>query len=451
MYPEIFTSIRRIITFVIKFVSAFVFVFVFIFLISHQWVFSARAYAQIAFDGTLGLYSDLLGPDYVIMDTMGKQAGANLFHSFREFNVRSGETATFTGHSGIKNIIGRVTGGTTSWIDGIIRSTITNADLYLINPSGVLFGPNAQIDIPGSFHATTADYIRLGEEGRFHAARPDQSLLSVDPPSAFGFLSDDPAGISIDGASLETQEGETLSLVGGDLEIVNGVCHAKSGQINLISVSSIGEVIPDASDMNLDSFARLGDISLSNDSSIGISGEASGEIIIRGGRFEIVNSCISSTVQAGEGEGRIDIGLRGELLVKGGGEIKTYGTEKGKGSDIMIDADKLTLANNGTIKSGSSGSAQGGDIHISAGESIEISGDFDAGGAHSGVYLCGEDEGDAGGLSISSPNLAISGNAKVSGENFGSGLGPDILVDVENLIITGGGNIANSSLDQGRG
>ncbi|MBN2373982.1 filamentous hemagglutinin N-terminal domain-containing protein [bacterium] len=451
MYPEIFTSIRRIITFVIKFVSVLVFVFVFIFLISHQWVFSARAYAQIAFDGTLGLYSDLSGPDYVIMDTMGKQVGANLFHSFREFNVRSGETATFAGHSGIENIIGRVTGGTASWIDGIIRSTITNADLYLINPSGVLFGPNAQIDISGSFHATTADYIRLGEKGRFDAARPDQSLLSVDPPSAFGFLCDDPAGISIDGASLETQEGEALSLVGGDLEIVNGVCHAKSGQINLISVSSRGEVLPDDSDKNLDSFARLGDIRMSNDSSIEVSGEDAGRIIIRGGRFEIANSYISSTVQAGEGEGRIDIGMRDELLVTRGGEIKTCGIEKGKSSDILIDTEKLTLANNGTIKSGSSGYSQGGDIHISAGESIEISGDFDAGGVHSGVYLWGEDEGDAGDLLISSPNLAISGNAKISGENFGSGLAPDISVDVENLKITGGGNIDNSSLDQGRG
>ncbi len=114
--------------------------------------------AEVITDGTLGQQINLPGPDFQITPDLGQQYGGNLFHSFQDFNLNSLESATFSGSNSIHNIISRVTGGNLSNIDGLIRSTIPNADFYFINPYGIMFGPNAKLDVQGSFHSSTADY-----------------------------------------------------------------------------------------------------------------------------------------------------------------------------------------------------------------------------------------------------------------------------------------------------
>ncbi|EDN68761.1 Large exoprotein containing haemagglutination activity domain [Beggiatoa sp. PS] len=146
------------------------------------------AQAQISTDGTLGPAQNLPGPDYQIGPDLGQTLGNNLFHSFQDFNLRFSESATFSGPNHIQNVISRVTGGNPSQIDGLIRSTIPNADFYFLNPYGIMFGPNASLDVQGSFHASTADYLRLGENERFYSDLGNESVLSVAPPVAFGFL-----------------------------------------------------------------------------------------------------------------------------------------------------------------------------------------------------------------------------------------------------------------------
>jgi filamentous hemagglutinin family protein len=150
-------------------------------------------YAQITTDGTLGQTLNLPGPDYQIGADLGQQHGGNLFHSFQDFNLQPFESATFSGPNQIQNVISRVTGGNPSNIDGTIRLTIPNADFYFLNPYGIMFGPNARLDVQGSFHASTADYLRLEDGGRFDARNPNDSLLTVAPIEAFGFLTDSPA------------------------------------------------------------------------------------------------------------------------------------------------------------------------------------------------------------------------------------------------------------------
>src|SRR5262249_8066084 len=210
-----------------------------------------RSYAQITLDGSLGRAGALTGPNYSIPAEVGQLRGPNLFHSFGQFNVRGGESATFSGPDTVANIVGRVTGGTTSTIDGLLRSQIPGASLYLINPSGVVFGPNASLDVSGSFHVSTADYLRFADGARFSAHLSDTSTLSVASPVAFGFLGPTPAPIALLGSALEVPPGEALSLVGGDLMIVGDpaltaantpTLRARGGRVNLASVASTGEV-----------------------------------------------------------------------------------------------------------------------------------------------------------------------------------------------------------------
>ncbi|MBE9563141.1 MAG: filamentous hemagglutinin N-terminal domain-containing protein, partial [Proteobacteria bacterium] len=108
--------------------------------------------AEIITDGTLGQNINLSGPDFQVTSDLGQQHGGNLFHSFQDFNLNNLESATFSGPNSVHNILSRVTGGNPSNIDGLIRSTIPNADFYFLNPYGVMFGPNARLDVQGSFH-----------------------------------------------------------------------------------------------------------------------------------------------------------------------------------------------------------------------------------------------------------------------------------------------------------
>jgi filamentous hemagglutinin family protein len=156
--------------------------------------------AQISTDGSLGPSINLPGPNFQIGSELGQQHGPNLFHSFSDFNLSSHESATFSGPNSVQNILSRVTGGNPSNIDGLFRSTIPGANVYFLNPYGIMFGSNARLDVQGSFHASTADYLRLGEDGRFDVRNPSDSILTVAPIEAFGFLTDSPASLSIEGS-----------------------------------------------------------------------------------------------------------------------------------------------------------------------------------------------------------------------------------------------------------
>jgi len=152
--------------------------------------------AEIVLDNTLGSSArPLQGPDFAIEPNMGQQMGNNLFHSFATFNLNPNESAKFNGPTNIENIISRVTGGKASHINGLLHSTIPNADMYFLNPAGIMFGEHARLDIQGSLHISTADYLKLGNDGLFTATNPENTLLTIAPPTAFGFLDTNPAPI----------------------------------------------------------------------------------------------------------------------------------------------------------------------------------------------------------------------------------------------------------------
>src|SRR3954470_21645683 len=200
--------------------------------------------AQIVTDGSVGPKVSLRGGQIEIGANLGSRRGDNLFHSFEKFGIATGQSATFTGPGTIKNVISRVTGGEVSNIDGTLASKVGQADLYFLNPAGVMFGPNATLDVPGSFHVSTAHELRFADGVRFSALDKAGSGLTVAPPEAFGFLDRPPGRISVDQGRLQLRPGKTLSLVGGDIAIAGGASgslSAPGGTVTLTSLTGAGQ------------------------------------------------------------------------------------------------------------------------------------------------------------------------------------------------------------------
>ena len=194
-----------------------------------------QAIGQVVVDSSFSSGQALVGPNFQIPDSLGKAVGGNLFHSFTEFNVQTGGSATFTGPNAINNILGRVTGGNVSEIDGLIKSDIPGANLYMMNPNGFLFGENARVDVDGAFTVSSRNRINLGKDGVFLAADPDKSVFTSSSPQAFGFLGGNPAGkITFNGTRLVT--GGDINFAGGEVlldkaRLISEAAGANSGNI----------------------------------------------------------------------------------------------------------------------------------------------------------------------------------------------------------------------------
>jgi filamentous hemagglutinin family protein len=381
--------------------------------------------AQITLDGSLGPRGPVVGPNYVIDATVGQLRGSNLFHSFGEFSVQTGESATFTGPNTIANVLGRVTGGNPSFIDGRIRSTISQANLYLLNPAGVVFGPNASLDVKGSFYVSTADFLRLADGATFSADLSANSVLTVAPPVAFGFLRGNPAGISMQGSALRVPVGETLSVVGGDVAVVGGVLQAPSGQVHIASVASPGEVVSSTSDqtpaVNVDRFERLGAIALSNAASIDVSGGGGGGVVIRGG----------------------------VLTLAEGTQINSFANPfgGGRGADVSVAVGRLEVRDGSQINTTSGFFSAGGNVTIKATEAVSLAGSDSTGSLLSSIATLSLG-GEAGRIVIEAPTatLTLDGGALVSfSVSEIGGKAGDIRVAAERVIFKNGGLVGNLS------
>ncbi len=265
--------------------------------------------AQIATDGTVGLPAqNLAGPDFQLGEELGLRSGSNLFHSFSQFNIQSGESATFTGAPEIQNILSRVTGGLPSSIDGALRSSIEGADFYFVNPAGVMFGPNATVDVSGSFNVSTADYIRFGGNDRFYSLPMANETFSVEPPVAFGFLNGGAtASVALTGVSTDGPATSNFNIVSRSVAIDASTITVPEGNVNVIAVDSEGEVIlgPRNSEAGADlsAFTDLGDIDIRNTSEINVNGNTGGGVAVQGNTVVIEDATISARTD-GDGDGR---------------------------------------------------------------------------------------------------------------------------------------------------
>ena len=189
------------------------------------------AIAQI-FSGSNGTTINTVGNQ---TDITGNQvSGNNQFHSFTNFNIDAGKTANFIpNNASIQNILSRVTGGTPSQIQGIIQSS-SGVNLFLMNPSGILFGNGASLNVQGSFTATTANAIGFGNNNWFNAAGNNSYANLTGTPNQFGFNSANPGAI-VNQGNLSVTSGNSLNLIGGTV-INTGTLSAPGGNITIAAV-----------------------------------------------------------------------------------------------------------------------------------------------------------------------------------------------------------------------
>jgi filamentous hemagglutinin family protein len=434
---------------------------------------SDRILAQIVPDNTLGADGSVVTPNVSIRGIPSDQIdggatrGANLFHSFSQFNIGEGRGAYFTPPAGIENILTRVTGANRSDILGRL-GVLGNANLFLINPNGIVFGPNASLDVQGSFLATTADAVKLGDAGLFSASQPATSnLLSVSPkalwfnavaaqpivnqsqaPSPINQLNS--AGLS---PGLQVPDGQTLALVGGDVLLEGGRLTAAGGRIELGSVAGVGQVSLTQTGnrfvLGYDSINDFANISLSNGAFVDASGEGGGGIQIRGARLEMTQSSkIWANTLGAENGGEVLVRTTEVVLSESSllsANVTSTGT--GSGGDLTIDTGRLLVRDGARISAGTFGKGNGGRLQITASDSVEVIGTGISadGEVPSGLLAASRGSGDAGDLTIDTGRLLVKGGAELSTNSLGEGLAGNIKITVQDTLKANDGTITTSS------
>ncbi|MDJ0847309.1 MAG: CHAT domain-containing protein [Myxococcota bacterium] len=427
--------------------------------------------------------------DYLISEDLGLRVGRNLFHSFDRFDLLRGEVASFvdTTRSGtIRNVVSRVTGGFPSKIDGVVHSQIPGADLFLLNPGGIFFGPNASIEVPGAFHASTADLLRF-DSGEEFAAVALGEVPTVDAePTAFGFLEPPPlelafksasaiAPISVDGSVLQTQFGSNLSLVGGPILIggrLRSVIRADGGNLHIVAVDSAGSVVFEPGiegPPRLVGFDRLGRVDVENaDLGVFSGGAAPGEtgrIGIRGAVIEIADSRVVVERARSDTGPDPDLGLEivaderftarsGSLLGVDAGCAATGGGACAP-ADVEIRAPVVEVLDSGVQSFAGPGGNIGGILRIEASDRFLASGSGARAGGTLEVGPSTDLTGAAGPIvEIFAPEVRLENGASLF---LGSEGGPAGVLfvrggggDETSLAVTGGSSIGADAAGAGR-
>ncbi|MEC4989023.1 MAG: filamentous hemagglutinin N-terminal domain-containing protein, partial [Oscillatoria sp. PMC 1068.18] len=355
--------------------------------------------AQIVPDNTLGDESSVVTPDVDIRGILseliegGAIRGSNLFHSFEQLSILEGRGAYFTNPEGIANILSRVTGANRSEILGTL-GVLGNANLFLINPNGIVFGPNASLDVQGSFVATTANAIRLGNEGLFSATEPATSNLLTVSPSALWFntLAAQPIVNQSQAESafgqpnsaslppgLQVPAGQTLALVGGNVFIEGGNLTAAGGRIELGSVAGIGEVSLTQTGNRLvlgyEKVNGFGNILLSEGAFVDASGEGGGDVQVQGARLEMTQSSNiwANTDGAGEG-GEVVIKTTEEVVLSEGSFLTADVFGSGTGGNLTIETGQLLIKDGAVVTTTARNEGAGGNLTVLASERVEVIG-----------------------------------------------------------------------------
>jgi filamentous hemagglutinin family protein len=404
--------------------------------------------AQIIPDNTLGTDSSKITPNVSIKNGTadridgGITRESNLFHSFSEFNIKDGQRVYFSNPSGVLNILTRVTGKNSSSIFGTL-GVDGNANLFLMNPNGILFGKNASLDVQGSFVATTANSLQFGNQGVFSATNPQAPALLTINPNALVFSQQqssavisnqsqapagtDPAGF--DALGLRVPDGKSLLLVGGNVSMDGGSLNAFGGRVELGGLTEPGNVdlLFNGDNLSLkfpENISRA-DVSLNNQAFVYVEGAGGGDIITNVRNLEILQgSILNAGIGAGLGTpdtvaGDITLNATGGIKVAdSGSSISNLVREnsKGNGGNIFINSGLFSLRDGAQLQASTFGQGNAGNITVSAKDTVFLAGNayifstVEAGGVGQG----GNIDINAGTLSLTNGALLLTITSRAS-------------------------------------
>lgn len=399
----------------------------------------------------------------------GTIRGSNLFHSFQEFNIESGRGVYFSNPEGIINIFTRITGSNPSNINGIL-GILGNANLFLLNPNGIVFGAGARLDLKGSFVATTADRINFADRTFFSASDPQAPpLLTIGTPIGLQFGSN-PGAIAVQGAGhnarlsdvarvsglngatagLQVQPGKTLALVGGNLALNGGLLSAAGGRIELGSVavgSADLNAIPAGFAISYPNISNFGNIEIDRRALVSVAGTNAGAIDIQGQQIKISDGSIVLVQNQGDlTAGDIAIDATNSLQVIGktpdfssSSSLINETISNGAAGNIIITTPQLTIDRGGFILNRTYSTAPGGNIIVNA-DDVRVNGytpgDPNAFRGISLLLAASIGDGKGGDLTISTRNLSIADGANVATRPYGSGIGGNVAVKADTIEIT---------------
>lgn len=448
---------------------------------------------QVIPDSTLPSSSIVTFPDgnstaTLLFITGGTVSGNSLFHSFEDFSIRDEQTIQFQNSVTLDHIITRITGESISTLNGTL-ATQGFADFFLLNPNGIVFGPNATLDIGGSFIGSTADRLLFENGADFSAVNPQAPpLLSITTPIGLQFESD-PGLIRVEGNShqlaidpntleiiqtnrpegLQVNSGETFALLGGPVTFDGGNVTARDGRVVLGALDAgqtvalvgdaLGWALADDEQLN-ETNSRVQDIRLSNASSVLTSGNSGGQIQLFGGKIALTegSTLLANTVGAGNGRG-INIEGIDQIILKGSvldaitdepifpnlilSEVEIGAT--GNGGDIDLRTNRLRVVDGSQISTSTLGAGDAGTLSVVANR-VTLQGGIDDfletidNYSPSGLFVDVLDEGSTGQggtLNVVAERLVIHEGAVVGAGTFGLGNGGNISLDVSTLVITG--------------
>ncbi|RCJ28205.1 filamentous hemagglutinin [Nostoc sp. ATCC 43529] len=424
------------------------------------FAFKSYAFAQIREDNTLGSESSVVTPQLINGYATDKIDGGairdnNLFHSFEQFSVLKGNTAYFNNPTYIENIITRVTGKSVSNIDGLLKANGT-ANLFLINSNGIIFSPNASLQIGGSFIATTASSLNFADGTKFSTINNQTTpLLTVSIPIGLQFGQSaapiyNQSQASLGGATnrlnapagLQVNTGKTLALVGGELVLEGGNLTAKGGRIELgsLAANSLVSLKPMNQGwvLGYEGVQNFQNIQLiqrtvegfAKPSQVDVSGEGSGDIQVQGRRVLLAgfSRMLANTLGSQPG-GNLTVNGSESVELIGGIPLTTVTFGGGNAGDLNITTAKL-IVRNAQVTSGAQVTSEsraqslgsGGKLTVNASDSVELIGGVPFGSNFfpSGLFSTTRDLGDAGNIKINTRRLRIEGGARVSTESSGA-------------------------------
>jgi len=417
------------------------------------------AEAQITSDGTTNTQTQT--DDNFIDITGGIEAGSNLFHSFEQFSVLERETANFEHNPQIEQIFGRVTGGTVSTIDGLIQ-TQGNASLFLLNPAGIVFGNNAQLNIGGSVVFSTGDRLIFADGTEFDAVTPKaDSLLTVSIPVGIQYggvgssievlANNDPSTNTFD---LSVYAGNTLALLGGNVSVSQNSLGVFGSNLEVASVES-GTIalLPDEFGWRFDypDVTQFGLIEFSDRANINIDG--GGRVNFQGKEIDFSRtSGVLDFNQFSELKTKVNLTATELIKIDDGLVITQVGQDSGlidgaitdAGGDIAIAAPQVLISNGSVISAGTLSEGDGGSIKISAND-LRL---FSELGQNPPIISTSTDASGAGGsIDIDTDRLTIANGSQIQAL-AATGSGGTITVNArEEIQLSGTGILRSQDID----